>query len=144
VRWLRAHGVATRATDTRVEPPHAARLRAEHPEVELRLGGFDGADFAWADVIVASPGIPVAIPEIAQSGKHVVGDVELFALALREGLPEAGSAGRRYPAVLAITGSNGKSTVTTMAAALWQGHGTDVQGPEVMRGAIAPQAGIGL
>jgi UDP-N-acetylmuramoylalanine--D-glutamate ligase len=115
VRWLRHRGITVRATDTRPEPPHAARLRAEHPEVELRLGGFDAADFAWADVIVASPGIPVSTPEIAQSGKHVVGDVELFALALREGFLGPDGTTRRYPAVLAITGSNGKSTVTTMA-----------------------------
>jgi UDP-N-acetylmuramoylalanine--D-glutamate ligase len=118
VRWLRRRGVAVRATDTRAAPAHAAVLRAEHPEVELRLGGFAAEDFAWADVIVASPGIPVATPEIAASGKMVVGDVELFGLALLEGFPGAAEAERRYPAILAITGSNGKSTVTTMVGAM--------------------------
>jgi UDP-N-acetylmuramoylalanine--D-glutamate ligase len=118
VRWLRRRGVVVRATDTRAQPTHAEVLRAEHPEVALRLGGFNADDFAWAEVIVVSPGIPVATPEIVASGKMVVGDVELFALALYEGLPGATQEERRYPAVLAITGSNGKSTVTTMVGAM--------------------------
>lgn len=118
VRWLRRRGVETRGTDTRAAPPHADVIRGEHPEVELRLGGFDAEDFTWADVIVASPGIPVATPEIARSGKYVIGDVELFALAVREGFPGGEPDSRRYPAVLAITGSNGKSTVTTLAGAM--------------------------
>jgi UDP-N-acetylmuramoylalanine--D-glutamate ligase len=125
VRWLRRRGVETRATDTRPAPPHADRVRSEHPEVTLSLGGFNDADFAWADVIVASPGIPVATPEIARACKHVVGDVELFALALREGFPGETPDARRYPAAIAITGSNGKSTVTTLAGAMCQRAGLE-------------------
>ena len=125
VRWLRRHGVTVRATDTRAEPPHAAELLLQQPDVTLSLGGFKAEDFTWADVIVASPGVPVSTPEIAQSGKLVVGDVELFALALRQGLagPEGGEV--RYPAVLAITGSNGKSTVTSMAGAMCERAGLE-------------------
>ncbi len=111
VRWLLAQGAEVRATDSRAEPPHAARLREAHPGVALRLGGFRAADFDWAELIVASPGVPVATPEIRaalQAGKPVVGDVELFARALA----------RSRAKVLAITGSNGKSTVTSLAAHL--------------------------
>ncbi len=118
VRWLRRHGVSVRATDSRPEPHHGASIRSEFPEVSLSLGGFRQEDFDWAEVLVVSPGVPVSTPEIAQSEALVVGDVELFGLALRQGLSGPDRGDPRYPAVLAITGSNGKSTVTSMAGAI--------------------------
>ncbi|MEW5771011.1 MAG: UDP-N-acetylmuramoyl-L-alanine--D-glutamate ligase [Pseudomonadota bacterium] len=118
VRWLIEHDATVRGTDTRAEPPHAQHLREAFPEVALSLGGFDAADFAWADLIVASPGVPLATPEIQAAlaqGKDVVGDVELFARAVR------GSHAR----VIAITGSNGKSTVTALTGHLCAAYGRD-------------------
>jgi UDP-N-acetylmuramoylalanine--D-glutamate ligase len=112
VRWLIGHGAQVRATDTRATTPHAERLRSEYPELTMRLGGFDPADFAWADTIVVSPGVPVSTPEIAAAaaaGKEVVGDVELFARAMQQTPPAR---------ILAITGSNGKSTVTALTGHL--------------------------
>ncbi len=111
VRWLLEHDAQVRGTDTREEPPHAQHLREAFPEVALTLGGFASADFAWADLIVASPGVALATPELQtaiKAGKEVVGDVELFARAIQ------GSQAK----VIAITGSNGKSTVTSLVGHL--------------------------
>ncbi|TSA23330.1 MAG: UDP-N-acetylmuramoyl-L-alanine--D-glutamate ligase [Betaproteobacteria bacterium] len=107
VRWLQAQGAIVRGTDTRTAPPHTAGLAAD----QMTLGGFDAADFAWADLIVVSPGVSVATREIAaaaQAGKPIVGDIELFAQAI------AGDGSQ----AIAITGSNGKSTVTSLVAHL--------------------------
>ncbi|NWG87212.1 MAG: UDP-N-acetylmuramoyl-L-alanine--D-glutamate ligase [Hydrogenophilaceae bacterium] len=116
VRWLLGQGVEVRATDSRSAPPHAERLREMHPGVAVTLGGFRQSDFDWADLIVVSPGVAVATPEIkaaAKAGKDVVGDVELFARTI------AGTASK----VIAITGSNGKSTVTSLVGHLCQAAG---------------------
>lgn len=118
VRWLLEHDACVRATDTRDEPPHAQHLREAFPEVTLTLGGLVGADFAWADLIVVSPGVALSTPLIQQAiaaGKDVVGDVELFARAIR------GSQAK----VIAITGSNGKSTVTSLVGHLCAAVGLD-------------------
>ncbi|NTV93820.1 MAG: UDP-N-acetylmuramoyl-L-alanine--D-glutamate ligase [Thiobacillus sp.] len=122
VRWLLEHDAEVRGTDSRTEPPHAHQMAEAFPEVKLNLGGFDPADFAWADLVVVSPGVALATPEIAaavRAGKDVVGDVELFARAL--GQPGPGSKSK----VIAITGSNGKSTVTSLAGHLCAAAGLD-------------------
>ena len=118
VRWLMERDAQVRATDSRPEPPHAQRIREAFPEVALRLGGFDRADFEWADLIVASPGVALATPELQwalEAGKDVAGDVELFARAIR------GNGAK----VIAITGSNGKSTVTSLVGHLCAAVGLD-------------------
>lgn len=109
-RWLQRHGARVSATDTRNTPPGASALRREFPGMELSLGVDPDAAIAGADAIAVSPGVDRrsgAIAQAAQRGVPVVGDVELFAQALaRQG---------DAPPVIAITGSNGKSTVTAMA-----------------------------
>jgi UDP-N-acetylmuramoylalanine--D-glutamate ligase len=118
VRWLLEHDATVRATDSRDEPPHAQHLREAFPEVKLSLGGFQRADIDWADLVVVSPGVALATPEIQRAiaaGKDVVGDVELFARAIR------GSNSK----VIAITGSNGKSTVTSLVGHLCSAVGLD-------------------
>ncbi|MCP5278659.1 MAG: UDP-N-acetylmuramoyl-L-alanine--D-glutamate ligase [Thiobacillus sp.] len=118
VRWLVERDATVRGTDSREEPPHAQRLREAFPEVALSLGGFQAEDFAWADLVVVSPGVALATPEVAAAvatGKDVVGDVELFARTIR------GSSAK----VIAITGSNGKSTVTALAGHLCAAYGLD-------------------
>ena len=118
VRWLLEHDATVRATDTRAEPPHAQHLREAFPEVPLTLGGFQTADFDWADMVVVSPGVALVTPALQhaiQLGKDVVGDVELFARAIR------GSNSK----VIAITGSNGKSTVTSLVGHLCAAVGLD-------------------
>jgi UDP-N-acetylmuramoylalanine--D-glutamate ligase len=118
VRWLIEHDAQVRGTDTRSQPPHAQHLAEAFPEVKLTLGGLDPTDFEWADLIVVSPGVPVATPEIQaaiQAGKDIAGDVELFARAI------TGSGAK----VIAITGSNGKSTVTSLVHHLCVEAGLD-------------------
>jgi UDP-N-acetylmuramoylalanine--D-glutamate ligase len=111
-RWLNARGAAVRVADSREAPPFAARLEKELPAIELHTGAFRAESFAGMDLIAVSPGVPLAEPLIraaAERGIDVVGDIELFA-RIREEFP-----GNR---VIAITGSNGKSTVTEMVGAM--------------------------
>ena len=111
VRWLLEHEASVRATDTRAEPPHAQHVREAFPEVPLSLGSLNNDDFDWADLIVVSPGVALATPEIQRAirlGKDVAGDVELFARAIKNTASK----------IIAITGSNGKSTVTTLVGHL--------------------------
>jgi UDP-N-acetylmuramoylalanine--D-glutamate ligase len=112
-RWLSARGALVTVADSRSAPPHAARLAELLPEVGLLTGPFDDALLQAADMLVVSPGVPLADPAVARAvaaGIEAVGDVELFARALA-----ALNAQREHPMrVIAITGSNGKSTVTAM------------------------------
>ncbi|SDK55931.1 UDP-N-acetylmuramoylalanine--D-glutamate ligase [Methylophilus rhizosphaerae] len=106
LRWLRQMGAEVVMFDSRLHPSGQDRLHEEFPEVEYHLGPFNAALLAEMDMIVASPGVSLKEPVIAQlmaQGKPVVGDVELFA---RFRAP--------YAKVIAITGSNGKTTVTTL------------------------------
>lgn len=110
VRWANRRGALVRVTDTRAAPPHGDTLRREFPDMPLKLGATPDAEVGDADVIAVSPGVDRrsgAIAAAARRGVPVVGDIELFAQALR--------ARSDAPPIVAITGSNGKSTVTAMA-----------------------------
>ena len=113
IRWLAARGAKVSAADTRTGPPQADRLRMLLPDIRLRTGPFDPAELQAADMLVVSPGLALSEPAIAQavaSGVEVIGDVELFARAIH-----ALNTQREHPMkLIAITGSNGKSTVTAM------------------------------
>ncbi len=103
-RYLTSQGMQLTITDSRPNPPALQRLREQLPDVALFLGEFDSRVFTNTDMLVVSPGVPLATRQIQQAmvaGIPVLGDVELFAQA---------ATGR----VAAITGSNGKSTVTTL------------------------------
>jgi len=113
VRWLVRRGADVHVADSRVDPPHAGVVAREFPGVGITRSGFAERDFKRADAIAISPGIDRREPSVRAAldrGVPVVGDVELFAQAL--------SALARRPKVLAITGSNGKSTVTAMTGAM--------------------------
>jgi UDP-N-acetylmuramoylalanine--D-glutamate ligase len=114
-RHLAAHGARVTVADTRPAPPFADRLRAALPDVPIVTGAFTDATFADADLIAISPGVPQrerAIAAAVARDVEIVGDVELFARALP---PEQ--------KVLAITGSNGKTTVTALTGALCRAAG---------------------
>lgn len=112
VDFFLAQGVTPRVMDTRVSPPGLDKLPGQ---VERHLGGINGEWLLAADLIVASPGVALAHPilsEAVEAGIEIVGDIELFC---REA----------QAPIVAITGSNGKSTVTTLVgemakAAGWQ------------------------
>ncbi|MFJ5160503.1 UDP-N-acetylmuramoyl-L-alanine--D-glutamate ligase [Pantoea sp. NPDC088449] len=112
VDFFLAQGVTPRVMDTRVSPPGLEELPAS---VERYVGGINSDWLLASDLIIASPGIALAHPalsEAADAGIEVIGDIELFC---REA----------QAPIVAITGSNGKSTVTTLVgemarAAGWQ------------------------
>ncbi|BCB25472.1 UDP-N-acetylmuramoylalanine--D-glutamate ligase [Sulfurimicrobium lacus] len=114
-RFLARHGARLSVADSREAPPHATRFHAEFPDVTLTTGPFSDALFTDIDLIAISPGVPLADPHVAAAvarGVPVAGDVELFALALTP------HSSLLTPRVIAITGSNGKSTVTEMTGAM--------------------------
>ena len=113
VRFLRAAGSDVAATDSRAEPPQLKRVRALGDDVVVRTGGFDATLLETADVLVVSPGVAMSGPffDAARArGLPMIGDIELFARAVRA-------------PVVAITGTNGKSTVTTLLAQMAQKSG---------------------
>jgi UDP-N-acetylmuramoylalanine--D-glutamate ligase len=114
-RYLTRHRARVRVADTRASPPNAAALAATLPGVRLETGPFSASTFDGADLIAISPGVPKDQPSIraaVDGGAELVGDVELFARAL----PPAQK-------VLAITGTNGKTTVTALTGALTRAAG---------------------
>jgi len=103
-RYLLKHGYRCRIQDTRDIPPFLGELNAQFDAVDFRAQPLDAELIAWADVLVVSPGLSIrdaAIEQAAELGKSVVGDIELFAQLVEK-------------PVIAITGSNGKSTVTAL------------------------------
>ncbi|HEY0907036.1 MAG TPA: UDP-N-acetylmuramoyl-L-alanine--D-glutamate ligase [Methylophilus sp.] len=106
LRWLRGMNAEVVMFDSRLHPSGLDRLQEEFPEVEYHLGPFNSGLLSGMDLIVASPGVALKEPVLAdlmERGKAIVGDVELFA---RFRAP--------YSKVIAITGSNGKTTVTSL------------------------------
>jgi len=120
-RWLARRGAQLRVADSRAAPPQARALARELPQAKLAAGPFTERTLAGADLVAISPGIDRRQPVIAdavQRGIEVMGDVEIFARTL-PGSPARGAK------LLAITGSNGKSTVTAMAGAMCRAAGRE-------------------
>ncbi len=116
-RFLAHRGVEVAVTDSREQPPALADMQRELPDVALFTGGFDAEIFGRAERIVVSPGVPLQEPLLVQAqqrGIEVIGDIELFARTARA-------------PVVAITGSNGKSTVTTLLGAMARQAGMNVR-----------------
>lgn len=125
IRWLSAHGAIVRAADSRAEPPGLDAVRREFPQLPIDLGAFRAGSFRDVDLVAASPGVPLAEQQIQAAIARridVVGDIELFALAVAA---RAKQLALPRPKILAITGSNGKSTVTEMTGALCRGAGLE-------------------
>lgn len=115
-RFLALHDIDVAVMDTRNEPPALAVLQQQYPEVVVKTGELDLEWMQQADMIVLSPGVDPRLPEIVaakEAGVEMVGDIELFA---------------RYAnaPVIAITGSNGKSTVTTLLAEMAEQAGKNI------------------
>lgn len=116
-RFLARRGVEVAVTDSRDQPPALAEIQRELPDVALFLGGFDAQAFARAERIVVSPGVSLEEPMLGEArrrGVEIIGDIELFARSVSA-------------PVVAITGSNGKSTVTTLVGAMARRAGKDVR-----------------
>jgi UDP-N-acetylmuramoylalanine--D-glutamate ligase len=115
--YLLERGWRIAVTDTREKPPELKRLRELNPDIPVRLGGLDTKLLDDAICVVASPGISLAEPFFAEArrrGLEIVGDIELFARAVDA-------------PVVGITGTNGKSTVTTLVGRMAERAGIKVR-----------------
>jgi UDP-N-acetylmuramoylalanine--D-glutamate ligase len=116
-RYLRARGWRLAITDTRGTPPEWARLTELDPTIPVKVGGLDIGLLDGASCVVASPGVSLEEPffvEARRRGLEIVGDIELFA--------------RWADApVVGITGTNGKSTVTTLVGRMAERAGLRVR-----------------
>ena len=120
--WLARSGSRVRVADTRERPPGLEQLRAAVPDVELCLGGAGEDLLDGIDLLAISPGVPREIPVVGKAlarGIPVRGDVELFAREVQAGVPR--------PRIVAITGTNGKSTVTALTGAMCREAGWDAE-----------------
>jgi UDP-N-acetylmuramoylalanine--D-glutamate ligase len=116
LRYLSKRGIRASATDTRRTPPGLAELGGLANSLDLRLGGFDLSLLDGASQVLMSPGVSLEEP-IARAardrGIEVLGDVELFARNVRA-------------PVIGVTGTNGKSTVTSLVAHMAAAAGRSV------------------
>ncbi|WP_459207927.1 UDP-N-acetylmuramoyl-L-alanine--D-glutamate ligase [Pseudomonas sp. MLB6B] len=104
VRFLASRGIAFAVADTRAQPPELETLRRDYPQVEVRCGELDVDFLCRADELYVSPGLALATPALQQAaarGVRLSGDIELFTRHAKAPM-------------VAITGSNAKSTVTTL------------------------------
>ena len=136
-RWCVRHGAQVRVVDTRTEPPHLATLRAELPEVSFVQGTFDASWVEGQDVraVFKSPGLsPESVAPVwhaaVAAGLWVGTELTLFAQALHD----LQTSMAYHPKVLAITGTNGKTTVTALTTRLLTRAGQRV----AMAGNIGP------
>lgn len=117
VRYCVERGIPVAVTDSRTNPPGMAEIRACYPNVVVKHGAFDAALLENAQQIIISPGVSLKEPLIAAQvakGKPVIGDIELFVREVKA-------------PIVAITGSNGKSTVTTMVGEMARAAGIRVR-----------------
>jgi len=131
LRWLGAQGVRLRVADSRSEPPGLAEAGQHVAAGQIFCGAFGDALFDGIDLVAISPGVPLSDPFVqraAARGIPVVGDIELFAQQLTTNDLQLTTK------VIAITGSNGKTTVTSMVEHLCKAAGKDA----VAAGNISP------
>ena len=103
-RFLSSIGKSFVFADSRTEPPRLSEVREQYPDVSMMLGPFAEDLLLGFDRVVVSPGVSLEEPALVaarERGVKLIGDVELF-------LEQASAP------VIVITGSNGKSTVTTL------------------------------
>lgn len=115
-RFLAAQQQAFVLLDTRLSPPNLQQIKTEFPHVSIECGELNPHTLLACDEIIISPGVAVATPAIEQAraaGIPVVGDIEIFV---------------RYAKapIVAITGSNAKSTVTTLVGEMAKAAGINV------------------
>jgi UDP-N-acetylmuramoylalanine--D-glutamate ligase len=115
--YFAKQGMPIAVTDSRQSPPSLAELQQKYPEVRVSVGGLDDELLDQATSLVVSPGVSLQQPSIARQiarGIPVIGDIELFAQTVKA-------------PVIAITGTNAKSTVTTLVGEMAKTAGLDVK-----------------
>jgi UDP-N-acetylmuramoylalanine--D-glutamate ligase len=137
-QWLARCGARVRVADTRAEPQRLPALRAAVPDAEFTGGGFGASLLDGVDFVAVSPGLAPdrelaeIAPAAGERGIPVWGEIELFAQALAALKLERGYA----PKVIAITGTNGKTTVTSLTGLLCRRAGLSTR----VAGNISPAA----
>nr|WP_276510048.1 UDP-N-acetylmuramoyl-L-alanine--D-glutamate ligase [Niveibacterium umoris] len=129
-RHLARQGAQVRVADSRDNPPGRDALAACEG-VELRCGAFDNDLLLGIDLLAISPGLDPRQPLVDEAkarGITITGEIELFAQALR--------ASGQTPKVVAITGTNGKTTTTTLVGELCRAAGLET----AVAGNISPAA----
>lgn len=104
VRYLHSQGIGVSVVDSREQPLLAKQLEDDYPTIVSFYGGLDCEAVTAADLLVVSPGLSLREPALQRAkynGATIIGDIELF-LQLNTA------------PLIAITGSNGKSTVTSL------------------------------
>ena len=130
-RWLLREGAIVRVADSRLRPPNIDALCAIAPQAEMLAGPFTAETFAGIELIAISPGVPVQAPLVQSAiarGVPVISEIELFVWGIRKITPSA--------KLIAITGSNGKTTTTALTAYLLNAAGV----PAIACGNISPSA----
>ena len=120
-KWLTRQGACLRVADSREQPPNRDALCAVAPAAELIAGPFSAECLVGIELLALSPGVPVQEPLVQQALAHgvsVVSEIELFAWAVHRLTPQA--------KIIAITGSNGKTTTTALTGALCAAAGRTV------------------
>jgi len=115
-RFLAGQRQAFVLMDTRSNPPNLEKVQQEFPGVTIVCGELDVQTLLVCDEIIISPGVAVATPAIEQAkaaGSSVGGDIELFVRTAKA-------------PIVAITGSNAKSTVTTLVGEMAKAAGINV------------------
>ncbi len=137
-QWLARCGARVRVADTRGEPQRLFALRQAVPDADFVAGEFDATLLDGVDFVAVSPGLAPnrelarIVPACAERGIPVWGEIELFAQALAQLKAERGYA----PKVIAVTGTNGKTTVTSMTGLLCRRAGLSTR----VAGNISPAA----
>jgi len=117
VAYFTSLGVTCTVLDSRENPPGLAELQQRFPQVTCHCGAFSASVLSRAKRLIVSPGVSLREPAIQQAlavGVEVVGDIELFVRAAQA-------------PIIAITGSNGKSTVTTLLGEMIEAAGLRVE-----------------
>jgi UDP-N-acetylmuramoylalanine--D-glutamate ligase len=126
-RWCAREGARVTVADTRAEPPQLAALREHLPQASFVAGEFNEALLEDVQAVFRSPGlspqqVATVVNAASERGIPVGGELSLFADALARLKQEQGYA----PAVLAVTGTNGKTTVTALTGQLVERSGRTV------------------
>ncbi|MDX8125181.1 UDP-N-acetylmuramoyl-L-alanine--D-glutamate ligase [Janthinobacterium sp. GMG2] len=136
--WLARSGALVRVADTRQAPERLAVLQAAVPQAQFIAGAFTADLLDGVDFVVVSPGLAPGrelahiAPAAQEKNIPVWGEIELFAQALAALKAERGYA----PKVIAITGTNGKTTVTSLVGLLCERAGLATR----VAGNISPAA----
>lgn len=116
-QYLHKHNLSFMLADTRLNPPHLAKLKREMPEIKLFLGELSPGVIGLADEIILSPGISLSHPlvaELAAQNKNIISDIQLWRRTIDKPL-------------IAISGSNGKSTVVSLLAHMAKAQAIDAE-----------------